>query len=408
MQAYYMTEMSFPHYPLEVEQELDSRQVVVPSSYCDPKVASELYKRYLDEFEYADEMGLNLFVNEHHQNTGCLDSVAPLSLAILARNTKKAKLLILGFPLAHRDNPMRVAEEAAYIDCLSGGRLECGFVRGIPSEIHAANTNPVHTKERLDEAHDLIMKAWTHHEPFNWEGKHWQFRYANPWPRPLQQPHPPIWIAAGSKGSIPWIAERGYTVGMFLLPQDQVKEMVELYKDYCKTHGLPEPGPEKFAYLALVGVGETEEEGRRRCALVNWYLEGRRPMKFWNLPGYIPAEGRAHMAMKEGRESYEGHLKAMTETRSDVPKVKMKSVGGHVEGSSVEEGKKNHQTIYGTPDSVVEQITDFQKNTGVGKLLMMMHGGFMEHDDVMASIKLFSEEVYPGIKHLGESKVSST
>ena len=93
-------------------------------------------------------------------------------LAALARLSKKARLLILGNPIANRRQPMRVAEEMAMVDVLSHGRLEAGFVRGVPYEILPANSNPVRMNERHWEALDIIVKCWTHHDgPFSHEGR---------------------------------------------------------------------------------------------------------------------------------------------------------------------------------------------------------------------------------------------
>ena len=146
MRAYYFTEMPYPYYPPEVAQELHSQRVILPNHYCDPKLASELYNRYLDEYEYADELGLDLMLNEHHQTVTCIDSVMPLTAAAIARRTSRAKLLLLGNPIANRDNPVRVAEEMAFLDCVTQGRLICGFVRGVATEYHPANTNPSLTR----------------------------------------------------------------------------------------------------------------------------------------------------------------------------------------------------------------------------------------------------------------------
>ncbi len=122
-------------------------------------------------------------------------------MAILARETKKVRLLALGMPIGNRNDPIRVAEEYSMIDVISRGRLEMGFVKGVPFEISPANTNPADLTERFWEAHDLILKAMTSHDgPFNWEGTHFQYRSVNVWPRPYQQPHPPVWTPVGSAG----------------------------------------------------------------------------------------------------------------------------------------------------------------------------------------------------------------
>ena len=113
---------------------------------------------YLDMWCAADEMGLEIMNNEHHQTATCMVPAAPIILGILARETKRARLLILGNPIANRKQPIRVAEEMALIDVLSCGRLECGFVRGVPYEISPANAFPYRGTEKLWEAHDLIIR----------------------------------------------------------------------------------------------------------------------------------------------------------------------------------------------------------------------------------------------------------
>ncbi len=111
-------------------------------------------------------------LNEHHQTATCMDPAAPIMLGILARQTKTARLLLLGNPIANRRDPVRVAEEMAMVDVISRGRVEVGFVRGVPYEISAMNSKPVGMPERLWEAHDLILKAWTTHDgPFSWESE---------------------------------------------------------------------------------------------------------------------------------------------------------------------------------------------------------------------------------------------
>src|SRR5437868_2172896 len=126
----------------------------------------------------------------------CCLTRAPRVLAALARLTSKTGLLILGSPFSNGRHAVRVAEETAVVDILSRGRLEAGFVRGVPYEVLPANSNPVRMNERQWEALDLIIKAWTHHDgPFSFEGRFFHHRSVNIWPRCYQQPHPPIWIS---------------------------------------------------------------------------------------------------------------------------------------------------------------------------------------------------------------------
>ncbi len=170
-------------------------RLTFPNSHFNPRLGADLYHTYLDEYEYAEAVGFDgLMLNEHHNTPTCLGAAMNLEAAILARTTTRAKIVLLGNPLPIFDNPLRLAEELAEIDMISWGRLVSGFVRGTGIESWATNTNPVYNRERFAEAHDLIVKTWTTPGPWRWEGKHYQFRVVNPFERPLQQPHPPIWI----------------------------------------------------------------------------------------------------------------------------------------------------------------------------------------------------------------------
>src|SRR6202035_833578 len=139
----------------------ESYRVIIPSRLYDPKIGADLYHRYLDEWALCDELGINIMTNEHHATATCADSVCTIPMAILARETKKVRLLALGMPIGNRNDPIRVAEEYATIDVISRGRLEMGFVKGVPFEISPANTNPAELTERVWEAHDVLLKAMT-------------------------------------------------------------------------------------------------------------------------------------------------------------------------------------------------------------------------------------------------------
>src|ERR671936_2328677 len=97
------------------------------------------------------------------------------------------------------------------LDHLTDGRLVSGFVRGIGWEYFAHSISPTRSRSRFNEAHDLIIKAWTSEEMFQWIGDNYEYRYVNLWPRPLQQPHPPIYIpGSGSLETWDWVLDRNY------------------------------------------------------------------------------------------------------------------------------------------------------------------------------------------------------
>src|SRR5277367_4211578 len=118
MECWHFSEFPYPHFPADAPQS----RINLPSKHFDPAIGAQLYNRYLDEHCLADELGLNIMLNEHHQTPTCLNAAAPLSAAILARQTRTARICILGNPIAHRNDPIRIAEEMAMIDCISHGR----------------------------------------------------------------------------------------------------------------------------------------------------------------------------------------------------------------------------------------------------------------------------------------------
>src|SRR5262249_20230596 len=153
------------------------------SEVYDRQVGYRAYQDYLDELEYADEMGFDgICVNEHHSNAYGLMPSPNLMAASLARRTSKAKLVVLGNSVALYNPPTRVAEEMAMLDVLSGGRLVAGFPVGTPMDtVYCMGENPITLREKYRESVDLIMRAWTAKETFAFNGKHTQLRYVNCW-----------------------------------------------------------------------------------------------------------------------------------------------------------------------------------------------------------------------------------
>ena len=374
MDAWHFTEMPYPHIP--PHDEIDSMRVTLPNKLFDPKIGRDLYNRYLDEYVIADELGLNIMVNEHHSSVVCVNSAAPLSLAILARQTKNARLLILGNPVANRDDPIRIAEEMAMIDCISGGRVECGMVRGVTYELFAANTNPTMTQERLWEGIDMITRAWTEHEgPFNYEGKFWHRRAVNIWPRPFQQPRPRIWITStNDRENIKRIAREGHVFATFLSPHENVRKIFDLYRENYVSNGLPGG----LAYMPLVFTAETDEEAMKGADEIAWYLRTKSPQQFRNPPGYV------------GLEFNVNALKGTFTGRTDA-----------IRAQSLDYQREQGVIIAGTPDSVIKQVKRLYDLTGgFDHFLMMQQAGFLDHARTVKSMTMFAKEVYPAIREL--------
>jgi alkanesulfonate monooxygenase SsuD/methylene tetrahydromethanopterin reductase-like flavin-dependent oxidoreductase (luciferase family) len=379
MQVYYFTEQAY--YPAWNHHK-GSLRVNLPNEMCDPKIAGDLFHRYYDEWKLADELGFNIMVNEHHQTATCMSSTVIVGLSVLARETKKARLLVLGYPIGHRPDPLRCAEELATIDVVSRGRLDMGFIKGVPYEFPASNQNPVGVMDRFWEAHDFILKAMTHRgEPFNWEGEHFHYRQVNIWPRPMQQPHPPVWTTTGNRAQAKLLGEKGYVMAT-LGSGYATRPLYDQYRaGYEAKWKRPAPA-DRFAYLGLVAVADNEAEARRRGELVAGYLYSSSivHVPFRNPPGFLTVDDNAKM------------LRGLTAPRSFTKDGR--AINMHA--GSVPDLIDAGLLFCGTPDQIYRQIVDFTEYCGgMGNLLMMGHAGFLSHEDTVSNLTMFSKEVMP-------------
>lgn len=381
-------------YPEAWDKDPVSLRVTLPSSHCDPEVASRHYNRYLDEWAVADELGFDIMVNEHHSTPTCLSVSATLTLAILARQTKKARLLALGIPIANRPDPIRVAEEIAMVDLISNGRLEVGLVKGVPYEIVPADSSAIRMMDRFWEAHDLIEKALTSHDgPFSWEGQFFTYRNVNVWPRPLQQPAPPIWFTATSPGSVRSVAEKGYVLATFLVGREKARQLFDLYREVYVAQGRPQPELNRFAYLAMMAVADNHDEAMRRAELVAGYVRSGQIVAptFSNPPGYVDyrAVAQGLRAKAQGKAAGGPHGKLYTKSGKQIS----------LTTASVEDMVDAGLMFAGTPDEVFDQLVEFDDAVGgIGNYLLMGQGGFLSHKDTVDSLTLFSREVMPRMR----------
>jgi alkanesulfonate monooxygenase SsuD/methylene tetrahydromethanopterin reductase-like flavin-dependent oxidoreductase (luciferase family) len=376
MKLYYFSEMPHHEYPDEAVEQYPSMRLDFPNTYFDREKAQANYRRFLDEYEYADAVGFDgLMVNEHHSTPSCVDVSCNISAGILARTTKRAKLLLLGNILPIQENPVQTAEQIAMVDLISGGRVLSGFVRGIGIESWWSNVNPVHNRERFEECHDLIVKCWTEPGPFRWEGKHYHFRHVNPWVLPLQRPHPPIWTpGTASPESALWAGRRGYVYVPFLVPVEIARELFEYYRQGAAEAGR-EVRPEHFGFLLCAVTADTEakaiEAGRHFVWRMGPTLRG--PVEYFAPVGMRSRAGR-QMALRArpvslAKLSYEELLE-----------------GGYI--------------VAGTPEQVADKFARLQRELGIGHLLLEAQESRMDHPTTMRSIELIGQKVIPQIAAL--------
>ncbi len=368
-------------------QEPGAMRVTLPQNQCDPVLAGQLINRYLDEYMLADELGLNIMINEHHAAATCMSVSCMGTLAILARQTRKARLLALGIPLGNRTDPLRVAEEIAMVDAISGGRLEVGLVKGAAYELFMSNRQPTRFMDRFWEAHDLIIEALTNQgDNFAWEGDFYHYRTVSLWPRAIQTPTPPIWMTASSASSAKGYAQRDYTCATFLSGA-VARSVFDGYRaSYLEAHGRL-PSPDKLAYLALVSCANDRETAFRRANHMKSYFTtaARCDPQFRNPAGFMSVADNMRL-VKAGPTAMR-------------PKLR----GGQllpVDGS-IEQYMEAGLMFVGTPDEVYEQLAQFNTDTGgFGNLLMMGQAGELNHEDTVDNLTLMAKEVAPRLAEL--------
>jgi alkanesulfonate monooxygenase SsuD/methylene tetrahydromethanopterin reductase-like flavin-dependent oxidoreductase (luciferase family) len=367
--------MSWPHLPPGFDSEYDSAWVWLPNSLYDPAKGVDLYREYLKTIAYADELGFDgVCVNEHHQNAYGLMPSPNLMAAALTQTTRKCKIAVIGNALPLYNPPLRVAEEFAMLDVMSGGRLVAGLVIGGGPEYFSYQVNPTHARERFREALDLVVKAWTTPGPFLWNSKHYFFRYVNPWPRPLQQPHPPIWIpGAGSLETIEFVAQRRYAyMGIPYFHINVFRRVFDQFREACRKAGY-EAAPEQMGWGVPIYVAETDAQARREFEPHFWYFI-KNLMKNIGLvpPGYTSA--RSALAILKSRGQFLAEKKTWAE---------------------IEEGV---YAIVGAPETVRQKLAHYQKELGCGVVLTGCQTGTLSHELARKSMELLAREVLPHVR----------
>ncbi len=373
MELFFFHLMPWPHIPADFKNTNRSSWVVFSNSHYDPVAGERIYNEYLDQLEYADQLGFDaICVNEHHQNAYGTMPSPNIVAAMLARRTKRAKIALLGNGICIRDNPLRIAEEVAMLDVVSGGRIISGFVRGIGCEYFSLNFDPSQSRDRFYEAHDLIIKAWTEPGPFVWDGEHYHFRYVNVWPRPLQQPHPPIFCPSqGSSETIKWAAARKYPYICTFTPMDLLQRYYDMYRELAETEHGYTAGPEQFGWTSVVHLADDEKTAVESIRPHMEYFAERCfaiPRQMLMPPGYTTSRSLRGMIEARGTGGFDFDF-----------------------DGAIERG----EALIGTPEQVGERLVRNMEQAGAGIFMGTFQIGDMPHDKVMRTLELFAEKVMP-------------
>jgi alkanesulfonate monooxygenase SsuD/methylene tetrahydromethanopterin reductase-like flavin-dependent oxidoreductase (luciferase family) len=270
------------------------------------------------------------------------------------------------------NNPIRVSEELGLLDNLTNGRLVIGFLRGTPNEDQTYSVNPAEGRGRLLEGMDLVIKALTEPQPFSWEGRYYQFRTVSVWPRPVQQPLPPMVVATRSDDMLQYAAEHQIGLAVSFVPVDHMAKVAEKYYAWCDEAGW-QPTPDQIVFRGSIYLAETDRQAEA-------WLEGIK--QAGPVPGGIamrPTVSKAIQAARAG-EAF------------DLRNILAGSAQGDVTGAA------RALNFFGGPDTVVKQLKAYHDQCGVGVVDLFFQQPRVSHREVMQEIELFGKEVLPRIK----------
>jgi alkanesulfonate monooxygenase SsuD/methylene tetrahydromethanopterin reductase-like flavin-dependent oxidoreductase (luciferase family) len=385
--------MPYRELPADFEKRYHSVWVDPPFwELADPQKVGQYYNWTFDELIHAARCGMDgICVNEHHQNAyGFMPSPNVMG-SVLARATNGMDTAIvqMGATLPTTNPPIRVAEEYAMLDCISGGRLVAGMPLGSPMDVNLCyGISPIEQRERYYEAHDLILKAWQSREIFAWNGKYFQLPMVNLWPRPIQDPHPPVWVpGSGSLSTWDFSAKHDHCYCFLSYYGNNVaKKIMDGFWDFVGRTGL-EANPYRAGFLQLVAVSETDAKAEQE------YFPHIR--YFYDKCLHIAPE----LLAIPGHQDYRSLVHTMKNIAPDQAQLM-----AQVPGWKYRDFVENQFVIAGSPATVRDQLMAAVKKLRVGNLMVLLHIGSMPHELTLKNIELFAREVMPHFRQVWDEE----
>ena len=385
MHLMYFTEQPMSAYPEQAGRDFGATALMLSNKHFDPVAGSRLYNEYIEQYMLAEEVGVDgIMLNEHHNAPFCMQAKANIFAAILAGMTKKVKIVMLGNPLPLAENPIRLAEELAMIDMISKGRLVSGFVRGGGQEQLATGVNPAFNRERFEEAHELIVRAWTRHRAVPLRGH----ALSAPGGEPVGGAAAEALPARLDSGRDQQGDDRVGSAAALSLHRAQHVDRAD-QEDLgalrqrggrcrlCRRAGeprLPDPGP----CLRQRGEGDRERQA-------------------------VPLDaGRVHRPRASGVEHALGLRLAVQPPR--LRRVRRRTRVQNPRGeTSFEQQMADLRIIAGTPKTVVAKLKRILEETRPGILALWGNDGRVSQADSLTCIRLIGQEVFPAIREIAKS-----
>jgi alkanesulfonate monooxygenase SsuD/methylene tetrahydromethanopterin reductase-like flavin-dependent oxidoreductase (luciferase family) len=369
--------------PDDFEKRYPSVWVTPPwPELADAARVGQYYNWTLDELLFAARAGFDgVCTNEHHQNAYGFMPSPNIMGAVLAKQTNGSNVAIIQMGATLPTNPpLRVAEEYGMLDCISGGRLIAGMPLGSPMDVNLCyGITPMEHRERYRESFELVLKAWQSRENFAYNGHYFQLAHVNLWPRPIQQPHPPVWVpGSGSISTFDFAVDHD-TCYCFLSYSGakSAKSMMDRYWQVVTSKGR-EANPYRAGFLQLVAVGETDADAERKFA--------RHVEYFYHKCLHVPAPFGA----PPGNQDYRSLVATARNPvrRPEDPKtLRYKDF--------VEKGYVIAGSAATVRDRMKEEVV---KGLRVGNLMVLLQIGSMPHELTLENMDRFAKTVLPDLR----------
>lgn len=370
---------AYPHVPHARERK--SNFVDLSNKYYDSTVGQRVMEDQLETGVLLEQLGFDgVILTEQHNGPIGMFGNPFIAGAWMAARTSRLKIAINGALLNGYRNPVRMAEEIAALDTLSKGRLVVGLPMGHGMQHHSTGVmNPAETRERFREAHDLLFRALTEIGPFEYRGEYFHIPYVNLWPRPLQTPHPPVWVpGGGSVETLELIAKYKYTYQAVLSAPSVMQRNIEKLRGFAEGNGY-ELDRKQVVAVINVHVAETDRQARLEVEAHDLWMY----QNFYKSP--------AHDNFPPGYVSPTSLRGALSGGYRSKP----------LDQLSFDELVENRWAIAGSPTTVAEKLQETLDFYGAGRVVLDFNVGTKHRWLAQKNLYLFAEEVLPLLREGG-------
>lgn len=354
-----------------------SNYIDLPATHYRQLEAQKVFERMITGAQLVERLGYDgiAFSEQHNGPIGLLGNPM-LFGAYLAAATQRIRIGVIGPIVNAYSSPIRLAEEIAQLDILSGGRLTLGMPLGHGMQYHSMGVvNPATARARYREAHELLLKAFTELEPFEWDGDFFQIPTVNVWPRPVQAPHPPmVVLGGGSAETIDLVAKHRHSYqAVGISSRKAVQGAIGKLRDAAEGYGYTLDPRQVWAGVT-VHVAETDVQAMAEA----------KPYYLWMMQNFF--DSPFHDSFPPGYLS-EGALRGMLAGggyRSKAPSA-----------TAFEEAVAAGNLIVGSPATVHERLSELIELYGAGSVLLNTNSDIKPEWMSTKSLSLFAEEVLP-------------